>query len=141
MYINPRIIASGWHEQHHGLSQGRAAIKLFALLFFTAPALAQVTVQEFPVPKGHHAHDVWADPAPNGPVYFSAQGSGHLGILNPQSGKVELVALGPGSAPHGVVLGPDGAAWLTDGGQNAIARVDSRTRAVKLWKLPQDSGY
>ena len=116
-------------------------MKLFALLFVTAPALAQVTVQESPLPKGHHVHDVWADPAPNGPVYFSAQGSGHLGILNPQSGKVELVALGRGSAPHGVVLGPDGAAWLTDGGQNAIARVDSKTRAVKLWKLPDDSGY
>lgn len=116
-------------------------MKLFALLFFTAPALAQVTVQEFPVPKGHHVHDAWADPAPNGPVYFSAQGSGHLGILDPQSGKVELVALGRGAAPHGVVLGPDGAAWLTDGGQNAIARVDSKTRAVKLWKLPEDSGY
>ena len=112
-----------------------------ALLLLPAIACAQVSVQEFAVPSGHRAHDVWADPAPDGPVWFSAQGSGHLGILDPKSAKVELVPLGEGSAPHGVVAGPDGAPWLTDGGQNAIVRVDPRTRAVKAWKLPQSAGY
>jgi virginiamycin B lyase len=74
-------------------------------------------------------------------VWFSAQGSGHLGILDPKSGKVEFVALGQGSAPHGVIAGADGAPWLTDSGQNAIVRVDPKTREVKVWKLPEDSGY
>jgi virginiamycin B lyase len=55
-----------------------------------------VSVQEYPLPRGHRVHDVWADPAPDGPVWFSAQGSGHLGILDPKSGKVELVAGGGG---------------------------------------------
>ena len=32
----------------------------------------------------------------------------------------------PGPAPHGVIVGPDGAPWITDGGQNAIVRVDPR---------------
>lgn len=104
-------------------------------------AAAQVTVQEYRIPGGHRVHDVWADAAPDGPVWFSAQGSGHLGILDPKSGKVELVALGAGASPHGVIAGPDGAPWLTDGGQNAIVRVDPRTRAVKLWKLPASTGY
>ena len=108
-------------------------------------AHAQVTVQEYTVPKGHGIHDVWADPSPDGPVYISAQGSGHLGILDPKSGKVEFVALATGrtagSSPHGVIVGPDGGVWLTDGGQNAIVRVDPKTRAVKVWKLPDDSGY
>ena len=36
--------------------------------------------------------------------------------------------LGEGSAPHGVIVGPDGAPWITDGGLNAIVRVDPRTR-------------
>ena len=49
--------------------------------------------------------------------------------------------LGPRSAPHGVIVGPDGGAWVTDGGQNAIVRVDPATRAVKRWPLPQGSGY
>lgn len=116
-------------------------MRLVALLLVAVPAWAQVTAQEYPVPGGHRIHDVWADPAPNGPVYISAQGSGHLGILDPKSGKVEFVALGRGSSPHGVILDRDGSAWLTDGGQNAIVRVDARTRAVKMWKLPEDSGY
>jgi virginiamycin B lyase len=120
-----------------------------ALLGFLAmlPAIAsaQVTIQEYPIPRGHGIHDVWADAAPNGPVWFSAQGSGNLGILDPTSGKVQFVPLGQGSSPHGVIAGPDGAVWLTDGGQNAIVRVDPRSDAkvpqVNLWKLPQDSGY
>ncbi len=113
------------------------------LLFLLLPGLAaaQVTVQEYEIPRGHRVHDVWADPAPGGPVWFSAQGSGHLGILHPQSGKVEFVPLGKGSSPHGVVAGPDGAPWLTDGGQNAIVRVDPKTREVNAWKLPESAGY
>ena len=116
-----------------------------ALLFVPLAAVAQVTVQEYPVPGGHRVHDVWADAAPNGPVWISAQGSGHLGILDPKTGKLELVKLGSGSSPHGVIAGPDGAVWLTDGGQNAIVRVDPRIgpkgRAVKVWKLPEGTGY
>ncbi len=45
---------------------------------------------------------------------------------------------GPNSAPHGVIVGPDRAAWVTDGGQNAIARVDPASKAVKLYPLPKE---
>ncbi len=115
---------------------------VFAIAF---ACQAQVSVQEYPVPPGHGVHDVWADAAPGGPVWISAQGSGHLGILDPKSGKFEFVKLGERSSPHGVVAGPDGGVWLTDGGQNAIVRVDPRVgpngRAVKAWKLPEGTGY
>lgn len=113
----------------------------FLLLIVPLCGIAQVKVQEYPVPPGHRVHDVWADPAPGGPVWISAQGSGHLGILDPSSGKIAFVPLGPGSSPHGVIAAADGAPWLTDGGQNAIVRVDPRTRAVKVWKLPEGAGY
>jgi virginiamycin B lyase len=114
---------------------------LLALAFAAClPVHAQVTVQEYPIPRGLFAHDVWADPAPGGPVYFSAQRSGHLGILDPKSGKVDTVPLGANSSPHGVVQDKDGAAWLTDGGQNAIVRVDTKTRAVKVWEISR-GGY
>ena len=79
------------------------------LLIFSAPALAQVTVQEYKVPPGHRVHDVWADARPDGPVWISAQGSGHLGILDPKTGKIDFVPLGRGSAPHGVIAAADGA--------------------------------
>ena len=124
------------------LKSGGAMRRIAAMLaLLPLAAVAQVTVQEFPVPSGHGVHDVWADAAPGGPVWISAQGSGHLGILDPKSGKFEFVPLGRGSSPHGVIAGPDGAPWLTDGGLNAVVRVDPKTRAVKAWKLPADTGY
>jgi len=113
----------------------------WTLGLFAVSAAAQVRVQEYAIPSGHRVHDVWADKDPGGPIWFSAQGSGNLGILDPKSGKVEFVKLGTGSSPHGVIAGEDGAPWLTDGGQNAIVRVDRKTRAVKVWPLPADSGY
>src|SRR3982751_3175573 len=112
-----------------------------AMLTVILPARAEVTVQEYLVPRGHGIHDVWADVTPNGPVWISAQGSGHLGILDPKSGRIEFVAFGSGSSPHGVVAARDGAPFLSDGGQNAIVRVDPKTRALKVFKLPEDSGY
>jgi virginiamycin B lyase len=110
------------------------------LALAAATAVAQVTVQEYPLPPRVGAHDVWADPAPDGPVWFSAQRSGHLGRLDPKTGKVDLIPLGPGSSPHGVIAGADGAPWLTDSGQNAIVRVDPKTMQVKSWPLPEGRG-
>src|SRR3979490_2867649 len=117
-------------------------MRAFSAAFLFVPLLsgAQVSVQEYPIPGHLFAHDVWADAAPGGPVYFSAQRSGHLGILDPKSGKVETVELGPNSSPHGVSAAPDGARWLTDSGQNAIVRVDPKTRAVKVWRLTEGRG-
>jgi virginiamycin B lyase len=99
-----------------------------------APAAAQ-QVQYFDVPAGSHPHDVAA--APGGKVWFTAQRSGKLGILDPATRAIDEVALGTGSAPHGVIVGPDRAAWITDGGQNAIVRVDPATKAVRVWRLPE----
>ena len=116
---------------------------LLALLLgaFSAAAGAQTGIQSYPLPPRITAHDVWADPAPDGPVWFSGQSSGNAGRLDPKTGKVELIPLGAGAAPHGVVLDRDGSAWFTDGGQNAIVRVDAKTHEVKKWPLPKDSGY
>jgi virginiamycin B lyase len=61
--------------------------------------------------------------APDGSVWYTAQNTGRLGRLDPATGEVVEIPLGEGSAPHGVIVGPDGAAWITDGGLNAIVRV------------------
>jgi virginiamycin B lyase len=100
----------------------------------SATAPAELSVAEFDVPAGTRPHDV--APAADGGVWFTAQGSGQLGHLDPASGKVELIDLGDGSAPHGVIVGPDGAPWITDGGLNAIVRVDPGSRQVKRFDLP-----
>jgi virginiamycin B lyase len=99
----------------------------------------QLRVREYPVPSGARPHDV--APARDGGVWFTAQGSGQLGWLNPKTGKTKLTRLGTGAAPHGVIVGPDGAPWITDGGLNAIVRVDPRTRKVRWFPLPASSGY
>ncbi|MDO8285837.1 MAG: lyase [Rhodoferax sp.] len=84
-------------------------------------------------------HDI--APAPDGGVWFSAQASGHLGWFDPKTGRTELVALGAGSSPHGVIQGPDKAAWLTDGGQNAIVRVGWPDQKVQVFPLPVGTPY
>ena len=87
----------------------------------------------YDVPAGSRPHDV--SPAADGGVWYSGQGNGTLGWLDPETGEVREIALGPGSAPHGVITGPDGAAWLTDGGLNAIVRVDPETLEVTAYPL------
>ena len=114
-----------------------ARMMVAASMFLTISAhgaLAQ-TVQYFPVPEGAHPHDV--APAPDGTVWYTAQGQGALGLLDPKSGSVTQIKLGEDSAPHGVIVGPDGAAWVTDGGLNAIVRVEPKTHAVKVFPLPE----
>jgi virginiamycin B lyase len=97
------------------------------------------TLQEFPVPTGSRPHDV--APAANGIVWYTAQGVGELGRLDTSTNQTHHIALGPGSAPHGVIVGPDGAPWITDGGLNAIVRVDPETEEVRIFPLPEDTGY
>lgn len=111
--------------------------------FATAAAAAApaATMQAWPLntPQRTGIHDV--APAPDGGVWYSAQRSGHLGWFDPRRGKTELIALGSGSSPHGVIQGPDKAAWLTDGGQQAIVRVGWPDRQVRLFRLPEGTPY
>ena len=110
-------------------------LALFALAAFAAPVSGQET-QVFP-PQGAYPHD--SRPRRDGLVLGPAQGRPR----NPRPGHSlsREVKLGPKSAPHGVIQGPDGAAWLTDSGLNAIVRVDPSSQEVNVWKLPQDTGY
>jgi len=97
---------------------------------------ADLVITAFPVPPGSRPHDV--APAPDGGVWYTGQGSGELGWLDPTTGETRQIALGAGSRPHGVIVGPDGAAWVTDGGLNAIVRVEPATDAVTVYPLPAD---
>ena len=108
-------------EEHHGphsdrccgaarLDRERAAGGAGDVLSAAARCLSRTTLR----------------PAADGTVWISGQRHGFAGRFDPKTGKLEKIPLGPGAAPHGVIVGPDGAAWLTEGGQNAIARVDRR---------------
>lgn len=104
------------------------------------PAGYKVTYFDVRPPGGRcGSRDVTA--AGDGTFWFCGQRDGTLGRLDPATGLVRTVKLGEGSAPHGVIRGPDGAAWVTDGGLNAIVRVDPVSHAVKAWKLPERVRY
>jgi len=92
-------------------------------------------VRTYAVPRGSRPHDV-APAADGTTIWYTAQGSGELGRLDPATGDTKEIPLGSGSAPHGVIVGPDGAAWITDGGLNAIVRVDPRTDEVTRFPMP-----
>ena len=110
-----------------------AACSIAALLLWAGAAAAEMRFYDLPAGTG--PHDV--APSPDGKVWYTGQGDGVLGRLDPATGKVEEVPLGELAAPHGVIVGPDGAAWVTEGGQNAIARVDPATLEVTLYPLPK----
>ncbi len=94
----------------------------------------EFTVQTYRVPNGAHPHDV--APASDGGVWYTGQGNGTLGWLDPATGDVVETPLGSGSAPHGVVSGPDGAAWVTDQGLDAIVRVTPGDFDVRVFPMP-----
>ena len=122
----------------------RAAVAVLTIAAVSTASAApsgdrQLRLREYPVPAGTRPHDV--APARDGGVWYTAQGSGELGWLDPGSGESRLTPLGAGSAPHGVIVGPDGAPWITDGGLNAIVRVDPRTSQIRRFPLPASAGY
>jgi virginiamycin B lyase len=86
---------------------GTAFVIALAMLILHGTAHARMVMQTFAVLAGAGAHDVY--PAPDGTVWFTAQSAGKLGRLDPRTGRSDLIALGPGAAPHGVIVGPDGA--------------------------------
>lgn len=90
---------------------------------------------EYEVPANSHPHDV--APAPDGTVWYTAQGAGALGRLDPATGENTLISLPEPSAPHGVIVGPDGAPWVTDSGQNAVVRVDPESETAQVFPLPE----
>lgn len=75
-------------------------------------------------------------PASNGGVWYTAQGSGELGWLDPSTGETRHIDLGPGSRPHGVIVDDKGVPWVTDSGLNALVSVDPDTDEVTVHTLP-----
>src|SRR5438477_329805 len=119
-----------------------SAAAIFATPAIWRAASAQESpfrVKYYPIEARVGLHDV--APAPDGTIWFTGQGNGTLGRLEPRDGSSKLVSLGKGAAPHGVTIGPDGAPWITEGGQNAIARVDPGDHKVTLFRLPEKEAY
>src|SRR5207237_618929 len=83
-------------------------------------------IRAFAARPGSGLHDVACNA--DGTVWITGQRDGTLNLLDPRDGGLKALSLGTGAAPHGVVVGPDGAAWVAEGGQNAIARATGTPR-------------
>ena len=132
-------------RRRHLLVLSAGALAAPALI--TSPARAAVETRDlhgyrirtFNVRPGSGSRDVACNA--DGTVWFCGQRDGTLNLLDPRDGGLKVIPLGNGAAPHGVIVGPDGAAWVTEGGQNAIARVDPKDHKVQVWKLNGGPSY
>ena len=105
---------------------------------------AEVRIQTYALPKGGgFPHDLAVDG--EGIVWYTAQRDGKLGRLDPATGKVDLVPLGPNAAARGYVnlntatFDKRGRIWFT--GQNGIyGRLDPKTGALQVWDAPRGHG-
>jgi virginiamycin B lyase len=93
-------------------------------------------VTTFDIPDIKGSRDV--TDAGNGRVWVMGQRNGTAGLFDPRDRSLKVIPLGEGAAPHGVVTDKEGAAWITEGGQNAIARIDPVSHKVDLMPLPAD---
>src|SRR5258706_13944387 len=106
----------------------RLLVAVFFVLF-PCGASAQVSVQEYALPPRVTAHDIWADPAPGGPVWFSGQGSGNGGGPGPKTGPMAPTTHRRGGWPRPGSLSRGGWGLVSVGGENGIARGDAREPA------------
>src|SRR6266545_3674576 len=105
-----------------------------------------LSVREYPVPAGSRPHDV--APARDGGVWYTAQGSGELGWLDPivrVDPKTRLVRRFPLPASSGyanlntAVFDRRGVLWFT--GQSGIyGRLDPRVGKVRVFQAPRGAG-
>src|SRR5438270_877594 len=130
------------HGGHLIVTRGIAALLLVLLALVPvdsasrSSASQELALQEYAVQPGSHAHD--AVPDANGYVWYTGQANGTMGRLDPATGDYIVIPIGERSAPHGVIIGPDLGVWVTDGGLNAIVRVDPASLDVQVFPLPAD---
>ena len=101
---------------------------LAAMIAAGTAGLAKEAMRTFPVPAGAGAHDIY--PARTVPCGLPRNPPAGL------SGSIRGPAVGSDRARiwrnAGVTVGPDDTGWITEGGQNAIARIDPPASAIRL---------
>ncbi len=101
-----------------------------------------MTITEYKLPSGARPRRLAI--AADDSVYYSDFARGYLGRLDPRTGKVEEWASpgGPGSAPYGIAITPDGMVWYSESGvsPNTIVRFDPRTHRFERAAIPSGGG-
>jgi virginiamycin B lyase len=93
--------------------------------------------QEYPLKTpGSGPHGLVEDNA--GHIWFTMQ-SGHVGLLSPATGEMQIVAAPSGAGntyPYGIQVNAQGVPWYVDFRGNRIASIEPRTMAIKEIALP-----
>ncbi len=92
---------------------------------------------EWILPAGAHPHGLVVDK--QGTVWYTGNGNGTLGELDPNTGKViEHRTPSGGGSPHTPVLDAEGNVWFTGQSGNYVAKFDRATR--KITEYPMSGG-
>ena len=90
------------------------------------------TFTEWDLPPGARPHGLLVDRT--GRVWYTGNGNGTIGELDPQTGKVVEHKAPSGGDPHTLVLDEEGIIWFTEYSGNRIGRLDTRTGAFTEYK-------
>ena len=74
---------------------------------------------------------------PNGKLYFTAQQSGMLGMLDPETGELKEVDTQP--RPYGIQVAANGTLWIAYNGTNKIGAMDPETMDVRYYDIPNSA--
>ena len=79
--------------------------------------------REWDLPEGAKPHGLVVDK--QGAVFYTGNGNGTIGRLDPATGKVtEYKTRQSGSGPHTLIQAPDGTIWFTEQSADRIGRLD-----------------
>jgi virginiamycin B lyase len=101
------------------------------------PGDIKITFQPWKVPTlGQMARDPVQ--GPDGHIWWVAQfAAGNLlGRLDPKTGEMKEFPLPEGTLPHSVTPDAQGVLWVSGNGNGTIVRVDPKTAAMKVYKMP-----
>jgi virginiamycin B lyase len=72
-----------------------------------------------------------------GSVWVCRMNADKMGIIDPNTGKISELYMGPGSQPRRVAAAPDGSLWITLYGNGKLAHVDSVVgKIIKEYEMP-----
>src|SRR5881396_257639 len=90
------------------------------------------TFTEWELPPGARPHGLLVDRA--GRVWYTGNGNGTIGHLDPGTGKVIEHKAPSGGDPHTLVIDETGVIWFTVQNGQRIGRLDTRTGAITEYK-------
>ena len=89
--------------------------------------------REWDLPEGAKPHGLIVDK--QGIVFYTGNGNGTIGRLDPATGKVtEYKARSSGGGPHTIIQGQDGTIWFTEQSGDRIGRLDPKSGAIQEYE-------